>query len=246
MTFSFSEVSDYPKESIDCYASRLGAHGGAFLPYGLSGKVYSIAADGERAGFVFADGGELVGFFMEPKYHRYAESVFDLALNELEIKRARVLTSDSPLIALCCTRWKTTRPKALCYEYVGSDSEPETVMHCAKESDRSEIEAFGYLSPAALDADMAAHSIYAFRENGRISAFGTVEWGEQSGFVGVAVREDRRHCGIGRSILARLGKMLADYSKVALAVCGARDAAFEKTLEAAGYVCFDKVLDIEF
>lgn len=246
MTFSFTQVPACPKESIDGYASRLGVHGGAFLPHNLLGRVYEMRADGERAGYVFADGKILGGFFIEPNFRRYAEKAFYLALGELGIERARVLTSDSPLISLCCTRWRSTRASALCYEYVGSDDEPETVMHCADESDRGEIEAFGYLSQDALDMLMRERSVYVFKENARISAFGTAKWGARCGFVGAAVREDRRHCGIGKSVFLRLGKMLADYSKTALAVCGASDTAFERTLEAAGYVCFDKILDVEF
>ncbi|MCI9031309.1 MAG: hypothetical protein HFK09_02160 [Clostridia bacterium] len=246
MTFSFSQVPSCPKESVTCYAERLGTHGGAFLPYNLTGEVYEITADGAHAGFLFADGGVLGGFFLEPKFRLYAETAFALALKQLGITRARVLTSDSPLVALCCTRWTYTRASALCFEYVGTDNEPETAMLCANESDREELEAFGYISCAEVDRLMREKSIYVYKENGKVSAFGTAEWGEREGFIGVAVRADRRHCGIGRSVLARLGKMLADYSRAAIAVCSVRDVAFEKTLESAGYVCFDKVIDIEF
>ena len=246
--FRFEAESAETEENFKRYVSRLSVSGGAFLTRNLSGEMYAIYRGDTRIGFLAARGGVLGGFFVAGEHYALAENAFSAALKKLDISCAHVLTGDSPLISLCCTRWTSTSVMGLCYEYSGGGEDTDIVLGCASERDRAALENSGFFRADTLEALMKRHAVYVKRESGTVAAFGAVERSENEpyGFVGVGVREDRRMCGIGKSILSRLARMLADYGAIALSQCDYRDRATAHALESAGYVCFDKLLKVEF
>lgn len=247
LNFSFAAERAESEENFKRYVSRLSTCGGAFLSHNLSGDMYAIYSGLERIGFLSLGRGEIEGFFVAPERYGEAESAFAAAIDSLGITSARVLTSDSPLMALCCTRWAKTTAVGLCYEYVGGESEPRQALDCARERDYPALEKSGFFRPDTLDMLMRRHAVYVRREHGDIVAFGACDRVENEpyGFVSVAVREDRRMCGLGKSVFSRIARMLKDYNALALSQCAASDRATAKTLESAGFVCFDKLLKVE-
>lgn len=247
MSFSFAAERTRPEENFKRYVSRLSTCGGAFLSRNLSGDMYAIYSHLERIGFLSLGQGEIEGFFVAPEHYGKAESAFAAAIDSLGITSARVLTSDSPLMALCCTRWVKTTAVELCYEYVGGETEPGQALDCAREQDYPVLEKSGFFPPDTLDALMRKHAVYVMREHGDVAAFGTCDRSENEpyGFVRVAVREDRRMCGLGKSVFSRIARMLKDYNALAFSQCATFDRAAAKTLESAGFVCFDKLLKVE-
>lgn len=248
MDFTFIPTSE--PVPIENYIARLSPGGGAFLSENIVGECYAIRSRDAEIGALWVDGNTLTGFFADPRRQCDAERILSAAAERFALSHALILTSDSPLVALCCERWKKTSVEAYCYEFAyGMPKSTPISLRCAKARDTQALLGSGYFRAESLAYLMKEHNVYVCEGDEGIAAFGTIEpcaFSPDYAAVGVFVAEKYRVHGIGSNMLARLAALCCDYGKKAVALCNAKNAAFARALESAGFVCYDKLLKAEF
>lgn len=234
----------------DAYLEEIISHRGTF---------HLIESESERLGYCCTDGeGTLLQFYVADDHIGSAEQALALVLEERQCHRALVLTRDRLPLSLFLDLMRSVRVKCHVFEEgphlpYPSDVVPKLSFRQATPADVPAIRAacgdFHDFLHYTLESSIVGGDIYVLRSGDRVLGTGVIgarEFHPPYVDIGMCVDPRYRRQGVGTEILVRLRWVCREHGWIAGASCQSTNIASKRTLERAGMVARDRVLECTF
>lgn len=197
----------------------------------------------------------LVQFFIIDEYYTYASDIFKYLISSDIVESGAVSTIESAFLSLCLDYHKSISVNSYLFvdnkniKYYINDFE-ELSFRLAKEKDLYIIEKECGKVYEGYYEDLIKNNQLFVLYDGKvflgIGEFRVNKIHSQYADIGMIVVEKYRNRGIGTYIITKLKEHCNMNNVIAIASCNSKNIASKKTLEKAGLISMNRIIDVEF
>lgn len=255
MTITFSQTQiDAVLPQYLLYTASLRLVDTYWEDYICDAAIYDVFDDERLVGnFSYHEGEEMLSsFFVCDEYISKAIEIFGEVLEAFSPVCAYVVTNDELMLSLCMEYQIQVRLQAFFFDDTNAEVAPpefkEELLRIAVDDDLPDIMKLDFFHPLYINNE--EDLIYVMRdETGKFMGAGHIcrmRLARQWGAVGMAVVEEYRHKGVGRSIILHLKEITKKRGLIPIAGCWCKNEGSKKTLEAAGFASKTRLLKVFF
>lgn len=258
---SVDDLADFRRAYL---ASLAAPFDGMWEAFAATSRHREIRSARERAGyFCVNDDGQLLQFYVAPRFEAIAPELFAAVVARDEVQGAMVSTADHAFLALCLDLHERVRVHTRLYQdgHGGESALPDGAEASLEVVEREELETIAQLQRDSLDQDpgewllpylenlVSRRELYALRHGEEILGTGEARVSEsQPPFADLGVITMRRHRGRGVAphILGRLKQLCYDRGLKPICSTTVENGAARRAIEKAGFVSRHRLLEVAF